>query len=192
MSIRTRALVPTLLILLATGAAAWGQYPNAGPPQPALAPPVMKTGVVIGGLTITPGEVMQELIGAIGPPDQVQAVRGRAQADDFVMFTYDRYGISVHIHNGDQTNLVGAIVVKESKVKLHNVPFKVGDDYKSVMSLWGQPDQQEPGFLAYWKRGVYVGVGDDGRIVNITLAEPGHLDNQQKSPGAFYPPQSAF
>jgi hypothetical protein len=152
--------------------------------RPAPEPPVQKAAILINGMAITPGEVLQMLMGAAGPPDYVQAIRGKDVKDDYVMFAYDSYGISVHVKNINNTNnIVGAIVVRQNGISIENVPFKIGDDYKSVMNLWGQPDRQEPGFMAYWKRGVYVGVADNGLISNITLAEPGKFDDETKPAG---------
>lgn len=180
-----RLLLALMLILLFAADPAAAQI--HGPRRPAPQKPeevFPRAGVVINGITIMPGEVIQMLFGAAGAPDFVRAVRGKEAGDDYVMFAYDSYGLSVHVSNHkNQNNLVGVIVVKTQACKLENVPFSVGDDYKSVMEMWGQPDRQEPGFMAYWKRGIYVAVGDDGKISSITVAEPGKFDDDQPAAG---------
>jgi len=173
----SRLILALLAIQLVFSAPAAAQYRQNHPPQQETYAPA---GVVINGMTIKPGEVLQMLFGAAGPPDWVQAVRGKESANDYVLFAYDSYGLSVHVNNqNNQNNVVGTIVVKSGSLQLENVPFKIGDDYKGVMSMWGQPDRQEPGFMAYWKRGIYVGVGDDGKITTITLAPPGKFDDDK-------------
>lgn len=177
-----------LLLVAVTVAPSMAQYP-AKPRRPRPAPAaekLPKVSVMINGQAIAPGEVFQTLIGAAGPPDWVHAVRGKEAANDYVLFSYDSIGLSVHIKTVNNTNnVVGAIVVRQPQVGIENVPFKVGEDYHKVMTLWGQPDQQETGYMAYWKRGVYVGVGDDGRINSITVAPPGKLD--EDAPAASSP-----
>ena len=171
-------LAALLIVLLLAIEPACAQFP-AKPRRQAPEKPVEKASVMINGQAISPGHVFQELLGAAGPPDHVQAVRSKEVANDYVLFAYDSLGVTAHITVVNNTNnVVSAIVVKDARVKIDNVPFKVGDDYRGIAEIWGQPDRQEPGFVAYWKRGVYVGVGEDGRITNITIAEPGKFDDQ--------------
>jgi hypothetical protein len=159
---------------------ATAQYPNAAPAQPGATrqqQQFQKSGITVNRTQIFPGQDLATLFGVVGPPDHVDAVRGKEATDDYVRFTYRTYGFNAHVKSvNNRDNVVESIVILQNNVQLVNVPFKVGDDYRSVMQLWGQPDQQEPGFMAYWKRGVYVAVADNGQVAGITLAEPGHVD----------------
>lgn len=170
------------LIIIAAAGLVWAQQPTAPSPAahpPPQAPPTAypKTGVKVNNNVITPGEDMQFLLGIAGPPDHVAPVRGKEQTNDYVRFSYTTYGFSIRIKSvNNENNIVDSIVILQNNVQMVNVPFKVGDDYKAIMKIWGQPDQQEPGFMAYWKRGVYISVTTAGQVTGITLAEPGHFD----------------
>ena len=174
-------VLATVLTFGVSGTARAQDAPQTAPAHsatPTATPHYPKTGISVSGAVITPGEVMQELWGAIGPPDHVQAVRGKEASGDCVRFSYRSYGISVRIANvNNRDNIVDSILVLQSNVRLVNVPFKVGDNYKTVMQIWGQPDQQETGYMAYWKRGVYVAVDGHGTITAISLVEPGKFVN---------------
>lgn len=178
-----RLNVLACVALLFAAVPARAQYPTKPrPPQrqpqsKPKPPEIQKSGISVNRTTISPGVDLQTLFGVVGPPDHVDAVRGKDPADDYVRFTYTSYGFSAHVKTvNNQDNVVESLVILHNTVTLVNVPFKVGDDYRAVMEAWGQPDQQEPGFLAYWKRGVYMAVDDKGIITGITLAEPGKVE----------------
>jgi hypothetical protein len=138
--------------------------------------PTSRAAIKLNGSVIGPGDSMLTLFSVAGPPDRVLPVRGKEPSGDFVSFSYDASGLAFHIRSApDKTSIIDAIVVLGDNVKLVGVPFKVGDDYQSVFKSWGKPERQERGFLAYWKRGVYVGVTDSGQISLITLASPGQF-----------------
>lgn len=183
---RLNALACVALLFMAVPANA--QYPTKPRPvqrQPQTRPKppeIQKSGISVNNTTINPGVDLQTLFGVVGPPDHVDAVRGKEPANDYVRFTYTTYGFSAHVKTvNNQDNIVESLVILHNTVKLVNVPFRVGDDYREVMQAWGQPDQQEPGFLAYWKRGVYMAVDDKGIITGITLAEPGKVEEPSGS-----------
>lgn len=178
-----RLKVLACVALLFVAAPVHAQYPaKPRPPQrqPQSKPKTQefqKSGISVNRTTINPGVDLQTLFGVVGPPDHVDAVRGKEPANDYVRFTYTTYGFSAHVKTvNNQDNIVESLVILHNTVTLVNVPFKVGGDYREVMQAWGQPDQQEPGFLAYWKRGVYMAVDDKGIITAITLAEPGKVE----------------
>lgn len=184
-------VVLCILLVMTCLAPVSGQVSEPRPSTPASVPQQLaRTGVKVNGSVIHPGETMQVLLGIAGPPDHVRPVRGQDQANDYVCFSYTSYGLSVHVRSvNNRDNIVDSIVVMQNNVKLVNVPFNVGHDYRAIIRLWGQPDQQEPGFMAYWKRGVYVAVGENGVVTGISLAEPGHVETQptenhgMKAPG---------
>jgi hypothetical protein len=179
------ALEPQLLWAQpSTRAARVAQQPLPAKPQPKKPQPsYAKAAVMLNGQPIAPGEVLQVLFGAAGPPDWIQAVRSKEAASDFVLFAYDGYGMRFHIKTvNKQNNIVDLIVITQSNVQVKNVPFRVGDEYRSVTQLWGEPDSQEAGFAAFWRRGVYMGVSEAGRVTSITLAEPGKLDDDPATP----------
>ena len=133
--------------------------------------------------------MVQVLFGSLGPPDNLRAMRGKQPENDYVLFTYDSYGISFHIKTvNNQNNVVDLIVVMESNVKITGVPFRVGDEYRLVTSQWGEPDRQEAGFAAYWHRGIFLGVNEQGRITTITVAAPGKVDEDQPAPSQGWVP----
>lgn len=178
MALRPLALC-CVFVLLCVGSAG-AQFPAAKPRPPATTKQFQKTGIAVNRTAIYPGQDLPTLFGVVGPPDHVDPVRGKEPTDDYVRFTYTSYGFSLHVKSlANRDNVVESIVILQNNVQLVNVPFKVGDDYRAVMQVWGTPDQQEPGFMAYWKRGVYVAVGEGGLVTGITLAAPGKVDEQQ-------------
>lgn len=202
MSSRWHLMAFVLLVSLALGALpGLGQAPPQRPkpaPSPSPSPTVSaeeRPAVSLNGGLLLPGDVLQSLFGIAGPPDFVQAVRGKDVANDFVKFAYHTHGLSVHVKTDkSQANILDAIVVMNVATRLVNVPFKIGDEYKAAMTAWGQPDRQEPGFMAYWKRGVYVGVSEDGHIIHITLTVPGQFDEDEPTQPqkGFAPPARRF
>ena len=185
---RLNVLACAALLFMAVPAQA--QYP-AKPRAPQRQPQqqrtqeIQKSGISVNRTTLMPGVDLQTMLGIVGPPDHVDAVRGKEPANDYVRFTYSSYGFSAHVKTvNNQDNIVESMVILQNNVKLVGVPFKVGDDYHAVMQAWGQPDQQEPGFMAYWKRGVYMAVDDKGTITGITLAEPGKVEDPSPQPSS--------
>ncbi|GMU54472.1 MAG: hypothetical protein AMXMBFR33_36180 [Candidatus Xenobia bacterium] len=140
---------------------------------PALCQPAAVAGVVVNGSTLHPGAPMPLVIGVMGPPDFVRAMRGQRQEDDYVMFTYPNHGVSFDINSS--TNKVQGILVEGSSARLEGVPFRIGDNQLSVTSSWGRPERTEVGMLVYWRRGVYLGLDDSGRILRVFLTEPGQF-----------------
>lgn len=191
------ALALTAVLALSTPFAGDAQQPSKPRPQqrptqrqpqasptPSPSTTIQKSGISVNRTTLQPGIDLPTLLGIVGPPDHVDAVRGKEPENDYVRFTYNTYGFCAHVKTvNNQDNIIESMVILQSSVKLVNVPFKVGDSYQAVMQAWGQPDQQEPGFLAYWKRGVYMAVDDKGTITGITLAEPGKVEETPPTSG---------
>lgn len=129
------------------------------------------TGVVVNGSTLHPGDPMALVMGVAGPPDFVKAVRNERAEDDYVMFQYPHLGVSFDINS--KTNKIQGILVEGSASRLEGLPFRIGDNQLSVTSSWGRPERTETGLLVYWRRGVYLGLDDSGKILRIFLTEPG-------------------
>ncbi|NDD28152.1 MAG: hypothetical protein EB084_07795 [Proteobacteria bacterium] len=184
-----------LLALMSPAQAQYGKprAPKRQQTAPTSAPQFQKTGISVNRANIQPGQDLETLFGVVGPPDHVDPVRGKEPANDYVRFTYTSLGFVAHVKTvKNRDNVVESLVVMQSNVKLVGIPFNVGDSYKLALQEWGQPDQQEVGFMAYWKRGVYVAVNDSGIITGITLAEPGKVDETERSgQGVLLRPVSA-
>ncbi|MEW6283432.1 MAG: hypothetical protein AB1758_32785, partial [Candidatus Eremiobacterota bacterium] len=155
---RTLALLLLLLALPALGQADRGPQPGAA-------------GVYLNGSVVRPGDQMGIVLGVAGPPDFVRAVRNQKPEDDYVLFSYPHHGVSFDINS--TTNRVQGILVEATEARLDGLPFRIGDTQQSVTSSWGQPERTEVGMLVYWRRGVYLGLDNSGRIIRVFLTEPG-------------------
>jgi hypothetical protein len=135
-----------------------------------------RLGVVIGDQIIAPGEPLITVWGSFGPPDRITGILEKNKKDIYVALSYFTYGITVHLHNDDNT--VQGILVQENNVNVQmaGVPFKIGDDGNLVKQALGKPDNEESGLLVYWKRGLYVNIDGSGRISSILIALPGSSD----------------
>lgn len=129
------------------------------------------TGVVINGATLHPGDPAALVMGVAGPPDFVKAVRNQRPEDDYVMFQYPHLGVSFDINS--VTNKIQGILIEGSASRLEGLPFRIGDNQLSVTTSWGRPERTETGLLVYWRRGVYLGLDDSGKIKRVFLTEPG-------------------
>ena len=127
--------------------------------------------LMINGQRIAPGDSLTIVFGILGFPDQMRAMRGKDKAQDYIHLMYFSYDLSFDITS--DTNLVQGIMLQDQKLKVPNMPFKIGEPYQKAIKLWGKADKESPGFICYWKRGVYLGVGDDGGINTILLTQPG-------------------
>ncbi|MFH0801116.1 MAG: hypothetical protein V2A78_01830 [bacterium] len=147
-------------------------------PSYAQTPSRERLGVCIGDQMISPGEPLITVWGFFGPPDRITGILEKNKKDIYVALSYFTYGITVHLHNEDNT--VQGILVQENNVnvQLAGVPFKIGDDGKLVKQAMGKPDNEESGMLVYWKRGLYVNIDGSGRISSILVALPGSTDYQ--------------
>lgn len=158
--------------------------PAFGAPEarkaPTPAPNFEPSGIAVGQDIIRPGEALSVLFGMAGPPDHVRALRGKKEKDDYVMFSYYSQGFSIDINSAD--NRIQGILVESREVRLHGIPFHVGDDRDAALKAWGEPDRTDKGVMAYWRRGVYVGVGEGGRIVNLFIAPPGRVEETDGRP----------
>lgn len=140
---------------------------------PALSQPGQLTGVVVNGSTLRPGDPMALVMGVAGPPDFVKAVRNQRPEDDYVMFQYPHLGVSFDINSS--TNKIQGILVEGAASRLEGLPFRIGDNQLSVTTSWGRPERIETGLLVYWRRGVYLGLDDSGKILRVFLTEPGRF-----------------
>lgn len=144
----------------------------SGSPAPATG--YSPAGVRLGDYVLRPGEALAVVMGVLGPPDHLRPMRSKEEKDDYVMLNYYTKGISLDIDG--RSNCVQGILVESRQVKLEGVPFALGDSQQAVLTRWGQPEKTAAGVLAYWRRGVYVGVDDQGRLINFYLAPPGKVD----------------
>ncbi len=149
---------------------------SAGPAFAQQAPAGERLGIFIGSQMISPGEPLISVWGTLGPPDRITGILQKNKKDIYVALSYFTYGITVHLHNGD--NSVQAILVQENNpnVQLAGVPFSIGDDGKVVTQRLGKPDNEESGLIVYWKRGLYVNVDGSGRISSMMIALPGSTE----------------
>ncbi|MCE1247294.1 MAG: hypothetical protein LWY06_11675 [Firmicutes bacterium] len=136
--------------------------------------------VIVGDASLKPGDKLAEIWGIMGPPDKIWAMRGKDDVNkDYVKLDYYSFGISFDI-NSNTNKIQGVLVEENSKTfKLKEVPFQIGQDHKAVLQQWGDPETSEPGVLAYWRRGVYIGVDDSGSITYIFLTVPGKFDDEK-------------
>jgi len=178
-TLRHPGIAVILLLILALSALpadlVWAQSPT----QPIV-------GVKVNGQLISPGLDYADVMAIMGPPDQIRAMRGKENAGDYVNFHYGSYGLSIDISN--EKNDIQGILVEDNRNALQGVPFKLGDNYQTAYQVWGKPDQTygpdgsaAPQWVCYWHRGVYLQVGDQGRITIIFLVMPGKFDNEPGS-----------
>lgn len=139
------------------------------------------SGVVIGQALLTPGEKLPVLWGIMGPPDKVWAMRSKDDVNqDYVKLDYYSFGLSFDI-NSNSNRIQGILIEENSRLfTLKEVPFKIGVNHKVVLDTWGDPETAEPGIMAYWRRGVYIGVDDSGDISYIFLAPPGVFEDEKE------------
>jgi len=138
-------------------------------------------GVIIGKSFLKTGDKLSILWGVMGPPDKIWAMRGKDDVNqDYVKLDYYSYGLSFDINS--ITNSIQGILIEENNriFKLKGVPFGIGQKYKIVTQTWGEPENTAPGILAYWRRGVYIGVDDSGSIVHIFITAPGEFEDEKK------------
>jgi hypothetical protein len=154
-------------------------FAESGSKVPEIVYPPMA--LMINGQRISPGDSLAIVIGNLGFPDQMRAMRGKDKTQDYIHLMYFSYELSIDISS--ENNLVKGILLEDEKLKVPNLPFRIGEPYQKATKLWGKADKESPGFICYWKRGVYLGVGDDGGITYIFLTEPGkdkEEDTQKK------------
>lgn len=139
-------------------------------------------GVLIGEAFIKSGEKLPVLWGIMGPPDKIWAMRGKDDVNnDYVKLDYYSYGISFDI-NSNSNKIQGILIEENNRIfKMKEVPFRIGQDSKEVISSWGDPENTAPGMLAYWRRGVYIGVDDSGNILHFFITDPGKFDDEKKN-----------
>lgn len=138
------------------------------------------SGVIIGKSFIKPGEKLPVLWGIMGPPDKIWAMRGKDDVNkDYVKLDYYSYGLSFDINS--LSNKIQGILIEENNriFKMKGVPFRIGQEHKIVFKTWGEPESSQPGILAYWRRGVYVGVDDSGVISYLFLTKPGVFEDEK-------------
>lgn len=139
------------------------------------------SGVVIGEALITAGERLPILWGIMGPPDKIWAMRSKDDVNkDYVKLDYYSYGLSFDVNSN--TNQIQGILIEENNriFKLKEVPFRIGQSHKDIIESWGEPENSEPGILAFWRRGVYIGVDDSGAVSYIFLTNPGVFEDEAK------------
>jgi hypothetical protein len=148
---------------------------TSGPPGVVYEP----MGLMINGQRIVPGDSLTLVFGILGFPDQMRAMRGKDKSQDYIHLMYFSYGLSIDISS--DTNVVKGLLLEDQKLKVPNLPFRIGEPYQKAVKIWGKADKESPGFICYWKRGVYLGVGDDGGITYIFLTEPGKEKEEGKN-----------
>ncbi|MCD4783333.1 MAG: hypothetical protein K8T10_05800 [Candidatus Eremiobacteraeota bacterium] len=138
------------------------------------------SGVLIGNSFIKPGDKLPILWGIMGPPDKIWAMRGKDDVNkDYVKLDYYSYGLSFDI-NSLSNEIQGILVEENNRIfKMKEVPFRIGQEHKIVLQTWGEPENSQPGILAYWRRGVYVGVDDSGVISYLFLTKPGIFEDEE-------------
>jgi hypothetical protein len=138
-------------------------------------------GVIIGDAVIVPGEKVVTIFGAMGLPEHIWALRGKAsQKDDYVKLDYVDYGLSFSVTNGNEDgnkgNLIKSIYILKRGQKLKGIPFNIGDPYEKAKQAWGEPEKKEGGNANYFKRGVMLQVDDRGIIDIMQIQKPGKVD----------------
>lgn len=137
-------------------------------------------GIQVAGDIIQPGMRMTDIFGLLGPPDKIWAMRSKSDPKkDYVKMDYFTYGMAVDINNN--TNDVHGILLQENNpsVKLMNCPFRIGQDQGAITATWGQPESVVNGVLNYWRRGVYFGIGQGGKISYMFMALPGEFKDEK-------------
>jgi hypothetical protein len=138
-------------------------------------------GVIVGDALIAPGEKVVTIFGAMGFPEHIWAIRGKAsQKDDYVKIDYVDYGMSFSITNGNEdgnkSNIIKTVYILKKNQKLKGIPFNIGDPYEKAKQVWGEPEKKEAGNANYFKRGVLIQVDDRGTIDLILIQKPGKID----------------
>ncbi len=156
-------------------------HPQAKPqPDPGIRVDTEKyqpAGVLVGEQVIRSGDRLPIIWGFLGPPDKIWSMRGKkTKDDDYVKLDYFSYGFSVDVANN--TNQVKGILVEENNVstRMVNCPFRIGQDISQVTASWGDPEKQVGNTLAYWRRGVYIGLTDDNKVKYLFFTYPGEFD----------------
>jgi len=156
------------LFLLLTVSISYGEktYPQAG--------------VKVDSAAIKCGDKLTTIWGIMGPPDKLWAMRGRTgKKKDHIKLDYYTYGLSLDISNS--SNQVQGILIEENNdgLQLLNCPFLIGQDKNSVIKVWGKPEKEIQNTLAYWARGVYLGI-KSGKITHIFITYPGKTKEEKK------------
>lgn len=141
-------------------------------------------GVIVGDAFIKAGMKVRYLWGIMGPPDQVWAMRGKDNVNqDYVKLDYYSHGLSFDINS--MKNVVQGILIEQNSrtFQLKNCPFRIGQDYQIVLDSWGEPERKIQGTLAYWRRGVYIGIDDNKKISHIFITTPGKYEDEKKDKG---------
>ena len=184
----TAVLIIALLMLTLVSSPLFAQYKKPRPAAKDAASHIKvdKTkyapaGVLIGEAFIKGGEKLPVLWGIMGPPDKIWAMRGKEDVNnDYVKLDYYSYGISFDI-NSNSNKIQGILIEENNRIfRMKEVPFRIGQDSKEVINSWGDPENTAPGMLAYWRRGVYIGVDDSGSIIHFFITEPGQFDDEKK------------
>jgi hypothetical protein len=167
---RHSVLAVVLLLCLLIGAPAAMAQAKGAAPKGNFPPAAIK----LGDDVIKPGEKLATIWALLGPADKIWAMRNKKdEKEDYVKLDYFTYGFSLDVVN--TTNLVKGILVEENNnsVKLVNCPFRVGQDALAVTTAWGEPEKKISGTMAYWSRGVFVGVNEAGKITHMFITSPG-------------------
>lgn len=134
-------------------------------------------GIIINDKFIKPGDSVFYLVSQTGFPDGIKAVRGKNEEFDFIVFIYKSKELRIDINNN--TNLLQGIMVQNNDVKIEGMSFKIGDDFKEVIAVWGKPDVNFDADICYWEKGIYFKTDQSGRIIQIYIAEPNNKENLQ-------------
>jgi hypothetical protein len=169
-------IIIVVLMVFFAGEVAVNANPLPRPPANIVYEPLS---VMINGQRISPGDSLLVVIGIAGFPDQMRAMRGKKdKTQDYIHLNYLSLGLSVDISS--DTNIVQGIIIEDQRLKIPNFPFKIGDPYQKPYHLWGKGDNETPGYLTYWDRGVYLVIGDEGKIITIFLTQPGKEEEDTK------------
>lgn len=181
-------LILIVLVVLSVSDAAMAQYkkprPKEGSDVKVDDEKYKPAGVLIGQTVIKFGDELTGVWSLLGPPDRIWAMRAKEDKEkDYVKMDYFSYGMSVDISNNG--NKVQGILIEENNTscKLVNCPFRIGQDQSYVTNAWGAPEKNVSGTMAYWKRGVYIGI-KDGKISYIFITSPGEFREEKKAHGA--------
>jgi hypothetical protein len=143
---------------------------------------VPAAGISVQNTPIKPGEKLSTIWGLMGSPDRILAMRGKQDSNgDYVKMDYDANGFSLDINNS--ANTVQGILVTENNpsFKFINCPYKIGQQARDILAAWGEPEKTVPGTLAFWSRGVYVGVdASGGKVTYIYITYPGKVEGDGK------------
>ncbi len=132
-------------------------------------------GVIVGETLLQPGQKAVFAFSNLGFPEQMWAMRGKTdKKTDYIKFDYVDHGITLDITNDD--NVLKAILIRKSGLKMKGIPFDVGGSYDSVKKAWGEADKKEAGYANYFKKGVMIKVSDSGVIEIVAIYKPGKID----------------